>query len=198
MFQNNMSKISFRFLRGQWVKQTIHGRGQEVGNTTVSLLLVGLSFHNENNWSGLWKPSVWKTRPRLNYMFSVVGSWWPDDARNQGISSHATDQVFLEYSGFSNRRINVNNRQTQPKLIQFNLSPPGQNGRHFTDDSWQMHYHEWDILYFDYNFTEVFVCRGSIDNKSSLVQVMAWHRTGDKPLPEPMQTQFTDIYAALG
>ena len=33
-----------------------------------------------------------------------------------------------------------------------------------------------------------------IDKKSSLVQVMAWRRTGEKPLPEPMMTQFTDAY----
>ena len=33
-----------------------------------------------------------------------------------------------------------------------------------------------------------------IDNKSALVRVMAWRRTGDKPLPEPMMTQFTDAY----
>ena len=39
-----------------------------------------------------------------------------------------------------------------------------------------------------------FVPKGPIDNKSALVQVMAWHRTGDKPLPEPMLTQFTDAY----
>ena len=45
---------------------------------------------------------------------------------------------------------------------------------------------------FDTNFTEV--C--SIDNKWALVQVMAWRRTGDKPVPEPMVTHFTD--AALG
>ena len=32
------------------------------------------------------------------------------------------------------------------------------------------------------------------DNKSALVQVMAWRRTGDKPLPEAMMTQFTDAY----
>ena len=37
-----------------------------------------------------------------------------------------------------------------------------------------------------------FVRKGSIDNKSALVQVMAWRPTGDKPLPEPMLTQFTD------
>ena len=33
-----------------------------------------------------------------------------------------------------------------------------------------------------------------VDNKPALVQVMAWRRTGDKPLLEPMQTQFTDAY----
>ena len=37
-----------------------------------------------------------------------------------------------------------------------------------------------------------FVPRSLIDNKSALVQVMAWRRTGDKPLPEPMLTHFTD------
>ena len=36
--------------------------------------------------------------------------------------------------------------------------------------------------------------RSPIDNKSALVQVMAWRRTGDKLLPEPMMTQFTDAY----
>ena len=38
------------------------------------------------------------------------------------------------------------------------------------------------------------VPRSPIDNKSALVRVMAWRGTGDKPLPEPMMTQFTDAY----
>ena len=37
-----------------------------------------------------------------------------------------------------------------------------------------------------------------IENKPALVQVIAWRRRGDKWLPEPMLTQFTDIYAPLG
>ena len=37
-----------------------------------------------------------------------------------------------------------------------------------------------------------FVPKGPIDNKSALVQVMAWCWTGDKSLPDPMLTQFTD------
>ena len=39
-----------------------------------------------------------------------------------------------------------------------------------------------------------FVPEGLTDNKPVLVQVMAWHQTGDKPLPKPMLTQFTDAY----
>ena len=39
-----------------------------------------------------------------------------------------------------------------------------------------------------------FVPKGLIDNKSALVQVMAWRRIGDKPLSEPMITYFTDVY----
>ena len=38
------------------------------------------------------------------------------------------------------------------------------------------------------------VPRRPIDNKPSLVQVMAWRRTGDKPLPEPMMAMFIDAY----
>ena len=39
-----------------------------------------------------------------------------------------------------------------------------------------------------------FVARSPIDNKPALVQVMAWRRTGDKPLPGPMMTMFIDAY----
>ena len=38
------------------------------------------------------------------------------------------------------------------------------------------------------------VPRSPIDNKPSLVQVMAWRRIGGKPLPEPLMTQFTEAY----
>ena len=39
-----------------------------------------------------------------------------------------------------------------------------------------------------------FLPNGPIDNKLALVQVMAWHHAGDKPLPEAMMTQFIDAY----
>ena len=39
-----------------------------------------------------------------------------------------------------------------------------------------------------------FVPKGPIDGKSGLVQVMDWRRTGEKPSPESMLTQFPDAY----
>ena len=42
-----------------------------------------------------------------------------------------------------------------------------------------------------------FVPKGPINNKWSLVQVMAWPRSGDKPLPEPMVTLFKDASPGL-
>ena len=39
-----------------------------------------------------------------------------------------------------------------------------------------------------------FVPKSPIDNKSVLVQVMAWRFTGAKPLHEPMLAQFIDAY----
>ena len=47
------------------------------------------------------------------------------------------------------------------------------------------------------HISQKFVPKGPIHNKSALVQVMAWRRTGDKPLPEAMMTQFTDGYMRL-
>ena len=42
-----------------------------------------------------------------------------------------------------------------------------------------------------------FVRKGPIDYKSSLIQVMAWRQTGDKPLPEPMMVPLNGIYMHL-
>ena len=32
------------------------------------------------------------------------------------------------------------------------------------------------------------------DNMSALAQIMAWRRSGDKPLSDPMVSQFSDTY----
>ena len=48
---------------------------------------------------------------------------------------------------------------------------------------------KWKLLYFDSNYSILmFVPKGPIDNKWALVEVIAWCRTGDKSLPEPLLT----------
>ena len=39
-----------------------------------------------------------------------------------------------------------------------------------------------------------FLPKGPIDNILALFLIMAWRRIGDKPLSEPMLTQFIDAY----
>ena len=74
-----------------------------------------------------------------------------------------------------------------------NSSPPGQNGRHLADDIFRCIFvnEKFCILI---KISLNFVPKGSIDNNPALVEVMAWRRIGDTPLPEPMMTPFTDAY----
>ena len=68
-----------------------------------------------------------------------------------------------------------------------------QNGRHFPDDIFKwifLNENAWILI----NISLEFVPRGPINNIPTLVQVMAWRLTGDKPLSEPMMTQFNDAY----
>ena len=66
-----------------------------------------------------------------------------------------------------------------------NTLRPRQDGRHFADDS-------FTCIFFNENccilikFSLKYVCQGAIDNNRALVQIMAWRRSGDKPLSEPM------------
>ena len=75
----------------------------------------------------------------------------------------------------------------------FHLSPPGQNGRHFADDifKWISMNEKFCILI---RISLKCVHKGRIDEKSALVQVMAWCGPDDKPLPEAMLIQFIDAY----
>ena len=62
-----------------------------------------------------------------------------------------------------------------------------------TDDNFQMHFHEGKF-YIPIRISVNFVPKGPTDNKSALVRVMAWRRTGDKPFHQPMLTQFINAY----
>ena len=72
-------------------------------------------------------------------------------------------------------------------------SSPRQNSHHLADNISKCIFMN-EKFYILIQISLRFVPKGPIDNKSAFVQVMAWHRAGDKPLPEPMLTQFTAAY----
>ena len=76
------------------------------------------------------------------------------------------------------------------------LTRSGQNGGNLADNIFQMKILA-ENFFILIKFSLKFVHKDPTDNKSALVQVMAWCLNGTKPLPEPMTTQFTDASRGL-
>ena len=71
--------------------------------------------------------------------------------------------------------------------LALNSSSPGQNGRHFADGIFKCISSKENVSIL-IKILLKFVPKGPIDNKSALVQIMAWCQIGDRPLSEPMLT----------
>ena len=52
----------------------------------------------------------------------------------------------------------------------------------------------YENIWISINISLKFVCKGQINIIPALVQIMAWHWPGNKPLSEPMMALFTDAY----
>ena len=71
--------------------------------------------------------------------------------------------------------------------LHVNTLRPRQNGRHFADDTFK-HIFLNENVRISIKISLKFVPKGPINNIPALVQIMAWRRSGDKPLSEPMMT----------
>ena len=71
--------------------------------------------------------------------------------------------------------------------------PPRQNGCHFADNIFKGTFMN-EMFWISLPISLKFVPKVPIDKKSALVQVMDWHQTSNKSLPEPMLTQFTEAW----
>ena len=67
----------------------------------------------------------------------------------------------------------------------FNTLRLRQNGRHFADDVFKCIFLNENV-WISLKISLRFVSKVPIDNIPALVQIMAWRRSGDKPLSEPM------------
>ena len=69
-----------------------------------------------------------------------------------------------------------------------NTLRPRQNGRHFADDILKCIFLNENV-WISIEISLKFVPKGPINNITALVQIMAWHRPGDKPISEPMMVR---------
>ena len=67
----------------------------------------------------------------------------------------------------------------------FNTLRPRQNGRRFADDTFKRIFLNENVR-ISIKISLKFVPKGLINNNPALVQIMAWRRSGDKSLSEPM------------
>ena len=71
------------------------------------------------------------------------------------------------------------------RLQNVNTLRPRQNGRHFPHDIFNWIFLDENV-WIPIKISLKFVPKGPISNIPALVQIMAWRRSGDKPLSEPM------------
>ena len=69
--------------------------------------------------------------------------------------------------------------------LRINTLRPRQNGRRFADDTFKRIFLNENVR-ISIEISLKFVPKGPINNIPALVQIMAWRRSGDKPLSEPM------------
>ena len=69
-----------------------------------------------------------------------------------------------------------------------NTLRPRQNGRRFADDTFKCIFLNENVRIL-IMISLKFVPNGPINNNPELVQIMAWRRSGDKPLSEPMMVR---------
>ena len=69
--------------------------------------------------------------------------------------------------------------------VELNTLRPRQNVRHFADDTLNRIFLNENAR-ISIKISLKFAPKGPINNIPALVQIMAWRRPGDKPLPEPI------------
>ena len=74
---------------------------------------------------------------------------------------------------------------TDTPWITLNTLRPRENGRRFADDTFKRIFLNENVR-ISIKISLKFVPKGSITNNPTLVQIMAWRRSGDKPLSETM------------
>ena len=148
--------------------------GTDSMSVLVQKLAVTKSLHLRKKSFLVWR-EIWRF-----FVKPAPGTLW--EVPHSTHSYIALHWVVMMETRIANRTVSL--------LEEFIAMKPEQNGCHFAGDIF------WSFFFF-INYcilTKIslkFIANGSISNMTALVQIMAWHQWGAKPLSEPMMVQFT-------
>ena len=167
------------------------GRRQAIMWTNAGILLIGpLGTNFSKTLIVIYTFPFKKMHLKLS-----SGKWRPFCLSLNVLKSLATQFIFLSQHGSS--FIDPANKEATRFLaalkLWFNSSSFGQHGHLFADNIFRCIFMN-EKLCILIKISLKFVCQGQIDNNPALVQIMAWHKIGAKPLSEPMLNRFTDTY----
>ena len=140
----------------------------------------------------------------MNYRFDIFYSWLDANLQNQqdalyhGMSPRVLRNA-LYFSRPPSQRVSFQwmfTRYAGCMWCPINSLRPGQNGRHFRDILNAISWMKMNKFKLKFHGS---VPNGPINNIPALVQIMAWRRSGDKPLCEPiMVSVLTHFYPSCG
>ena len=125
----------------------------------------------------------------VSVLLPDLSPWW---ARNttimfEGIVADLLNKYLGKYvQNLDTENLSIGILDGEYSLIYcFNTLRQRQNGRHFTDDTFKLNFLNENFKN-SMKISLKFVPKGPINNIPALVQIMAWRRSGDKPLSEPV------------
>ena len=112
------------------------------------------------------------------------GCWWPSTYRMLG-HQQARHWLEIRYVFFWPTLSNYGRWDlAKPATLRSSNWPSFSQTTFSNAFSWM----KSSVFWLEFHWSSL---KGPIDNLSALVQVIAWRRTGDKPLPEPMLAEFS-------
>ena len=121
-----------------------------------------IPFSQNSQKSSIANNPIWKTIEQCGITFHIPSQWAPILQLWNGICYSC-----YEY------------------MTGVNTLRPSHNGRRFADDTFKRIFLNENVR-IPIEISLKFVPKGPINNIPTLVQIMAWHRPGDKPLSAPM------------
>ena len=113
---NALQIFSFILLLFWYWKRWVNCSVAKFALRNIICILTFSIISQHSSWRRYMKYSLTKDKDDFTLWGQYHGCWCHGAARSQGISSHVTDQIILEYSGFTTRWVNETDNRCDMNL----------------------------------------------------------------------------------